>query len=77
MAHKHNEIVNRHRQNALVTFRPLVEAASIDEKQDIILDRASEAIFGEVDSGFSKSPNINLGGAGNIVRMLPRSAGES
>jgi len=71
MAHKHNKVVNKHRQNALATFRPLVEAASIDEKQDIILDRASEAIFGSIDSGFTKNPSNSVNGTQTLLRMLP------
>lgn len=72
MAHKHNQVVNKHRQNALATFRPLVEAANIDEKQDVILDRASEAIFGQSDSGFSKTTSNTVSGTQTLLRMLPR-----
>jgi hypothetical protein len=54
MAHRHNAIVNRHRQNSLATYRALVEAAGDQANRDIVLTKASESIFGPQGTGFSK-----------------------
>lgn len=61
MAHKHNEVVNRHRQNALQTFKALVDAAKEPSKQDIILTKAAECIFGHQETGFVKAADSGEG----------------
>ncbi|MBX3182885.1 MAG: hypothetical protein KIT72_18170 [Polyangiaceae bacterium] len=54
MAHRHNAIVNKHRQNSLVTYRALVEAAGDAVNRDIILAKAADSIFGQQTTGFTK-----------------------
>ena len=39
--HKHNSVVNRHRQNALLTYRALVEASAEKGTEDIVLAHAA------------------------------------
>ncbi len=51
-AHRHNFVVNRHRQNALSTFEAFVKAASDDDTKNAVLLRATEAIFSPVPSGY-------------------------
>lgn len=51
--HKHNSVVNRHRQNALLTYRALVEAASGKGNEDIVLAHAASCIFSPQDTGFA------------------------
>jgi hypothetical protein len=60
-SHKHNAVVNRHRQNALVTYRTIVEAATGSANTDIILNQASTCIFSPQETGFSshKSSTVN------------------
>lgn len=66
MAHRHNYIVNKHRQNALATFRAFVAAAGDDkEVKNAVLLQASSSIFTAQPSGyFSKQavqpPPTNL-----------------
>jgi hypothetical protein len=55
MAHRHNAVVNRHRQNALVTYRAIVDAAGDSSNSDIVLAKAAECIFSDQPSGFSRS----------------------
>lgn len=55
MAHRHNAIVNKHRQNSLVTYRALVEAAGDAANRDIILAKAAESIFASQGTAFAKS----------------------
>lgn len=71
LSHKHNEVVNRHRQNALATFTALAEATSDAASSDIVLSHAASCIFSPQDSGYIKS----AGGHGDSVpglQLLPR-----
>ena len=72
LAHKHNAIVNRHRQNALLTFNALVNAAGQPEARDIVLSYASACIFAPQDTGYTKP---SAGGADvptNIIQTVPK-----
>lgn len=53
-AHRHNAVVNKHRQNGLVTYGALVKAASAGANGDIVLTKAAECIFSAQPTGFSK-----------------------
>jgi hypothetical protein len=53
-AFRHNSVVNRHRQNALVTFKALVDAAGEMENRDIVLTKAAECNFAPQTTAFSK-----------------------
>jgi hypothetical protein len=55
IAHRHNAIVNKHRQNALVTYRALVDAAGDGANRDIVLTKAAECIFGPQPTGFGRA----------------------
>lgn len=73
LSHKHNEIVNRHRQNALLTFNALVEAADKPDARDIVLTYAAACIFAPQETGYTRpgsgaSPEIPT----NIIQAVPR-----
>ena len=51
-AHKHNEIVNRHRQNALRTFETFARAADDKDTKDAVLLQATKSIFEAQSSGY-------------------------
>lgn len=70
LAHRHNAIVNKHRQNALVTYRALVEAAGDSANRDIVLTRASECIFGAQPTGFGKA-DAGEPGAVSMISLSP------
>ncbi|MCZ8153739.1 MAG: hypothetical protein O9292_15275 [Rhodobacteraceae bacterium] len=53
--HKHNEIVNRHRQNALLTYKALVGASAAPEARDVVLQQAAHAIYQLHDTGYVKT----------------------
>lgn len=53
-AHRHNEVANRHRQNALLTYTTLTEAGGTVEARDTILQHAAAAIYTPSDSGYIK-----------------------
>ena len=62
-AQKHNETLNKHRANALMTFRAFVEGTSDVRVKDAILLQASQAAFAARPTGFDdperESPSIN------------------
>ena len=54
MAHKHNAVVNKHRENALRTYKALVESAPSQETKEIVLHHAAACIYAPQDSGYVK-----------------------
>lgn len=74
-AHQHNEIVNRHRQNALLTFESLVDAAQAENARDIVLNHAASSIFNPQDSGYARSQSsTNNGGiiSASMIDLIGR-----
>lgn len=73
LSHKHNALVNKHRQNSLMTFTALVEAAGKEETRDVILNHAASCIFAPQESGYIKgsanAPDIS---SKTIIETLPR-----
>ena len=51
---RHNWIVNRHRCNALLTFKTFASATSDKVTKNAVLLQATESIFGHQPSGFSE-----------------------
>jgi len=70
LSHKHNSIINKHRQNALMTFKALVEASGNNEAKEIVLAHASSCIFSPQDTGYTNSRG---GSAKSIIEFLPKS----
>jgi hypothetical protein len=70
LSHEHNAIVNRHRQNALLTFKALADAAAASESRDIVLTHASACIFSPQETGYTKGvQQTNVSG---LVESIPR-----
>lgn len=59
MASRHNQVVNKHRYNALLTYKAFAEATDNIDKKDTILSHAAVCIYGARDTGFSKGANQN------------------
>ena len=72
LAHRHNAVVNRHRENALLTFNALATAVGTDDKRDIVLTHAASCIFSPQETGYTKSSG-QLQGV-QVVEALPRIA---
>ncbi len=53
LSHKHNAIVNRHRQNALMTHRALIEAAGDHGIREAIMVQAAGCIFSPQNTGYT------------------------
>lgn len=61
LAHRHNAVVNRHRQNALATYTAIVKAANSTANSDIVLNRAADCIFSPQSTGYSKGDVVDSG----------------
>lgn len=70
--HKHNQIVNKHRQNALMTFQALTEAASTPETKDVVLNHAASCIFKPQDTGYIKDNSKGEKENKSIIQYMPR-----
>lgn len=55
-SHRHNFVVNQHRQNALTSFETFVEAARDDQTKSAVLMEATRCIFSPQTSGYTDSP---------------------
>lgn len=75
--HKHNSIVNRHRQNALMTHRALVEAAVEPGIRDAILVQAAGCIFSPQGTGYTGTNGGESSGAKSVVELLSKSGAKS
>ena len=71
LAHCHNTVVNRHRQNALMTYRALVEANKDSGNADIVLGHAARCIFSSRESGYTRGDNSNDGEV-SVMRHVAR-----
>jgi len=72
-ASRHNLIVNRHRQNALLTYQALTEAAKARGTEDIILAHAAACIYSPQETGFSKSGGEG-GGSKSVLELLTKNS---
>lgn len=70
--HKHNAVVNRHRQNALLTYRALVTAAEDTGTQDIVLAHAASCIFSPQETGFAHGKGDTGTGSKSVLELLTK-----
>jgi len=68
--YKHNSVINRHRQNALLTYCALVEAASNNDTGDIVLAHAASCIFSPQETGFNNRKGETSSGSNSILELL-------
>lgn len=69
LSHKHNSAVNKHRQNALLTFNSLVDAATSTDAKDVILNHAASCIFTPQETGFLKNQKPS---SQSVVGLMPK-----
>ena len=72
MSHTHNTIVNKHRQNALLTFRALADATTDEATRDVILTHASACIFSPQDTGYTKSDGKPPTPDPSVIGLIPK-----
>lgn len=70
--HKHNAVVNRHRQNALLTYRKLVEASGEKVTEDIVLAHAASCIFSPQETGFSHGKGELPTGSKSVLELMTK-----
>ncbi len=70
LAHKHNAVVNRHRQNALMTYTNIADAASEASNRDVILTHAAGCIFSPQPTGYSGEQSGEGASAKTVVELL-------
>lgn len=73
LSHKHNAIVNKHRQNALMTYKALADAATAGENRDVVLTHAAACIFGPQPTGYSQDAGTDMAKATSVVEVLGKS----
>lgn len=75
--HKHNSVVNRHRQNALLTYRSLVEATAGQGTEDIVLAHAASCIFSPQETGFAQGRGEGSSGSKSVLELLTKGGAKS
>ncbi len=73
-AHRHNQVTNKHRQNALMTYTTLAEAGNSPELRDAVLQHAAAAIYAPNDSGYLRNEERGYG-AQSLLALLPKQPG--
>lgn len=77
-AHRHNEIINRHRENALKTFKALADGSRNPDNKDIVLTHASQCIFSAQDTGYTKAAANESGSSvKSVIELLPKALGKA
>lgn len=74
LSNRHNEIVNRHRQNSLMTYKSLVDAGGTPEARDVILSHAASSVYSLHETGYTKPSASSASSRSSIVEMLPRAS---
>lgn len=77
LSHKHNVIVNRHRQQALQTFQALVDAAVDSGKSDIVLTHAASCIFAPQPTGYASETSGSSPPIKTVVELVGASVAKS
>ncbi len=70
--HKHNAIVNKHRQNALMTHSALVEASGDEGVRDAVLLQAASCIFSAQSTGYTTGGENESVNQKSMVEILSR-----
>lgn len=74
MSHKHNSVINKHRQNALLTHKALVEAASDSGARDAIMVHAASCIFAPQTTGYTHGQGeSDIGSPRSVIELASRS----
>lgn len=76
-SHKHNAVVNRHRQNALLTYQALVQASATQGTEDIVLAHAASCIFSPQETGFIQNKSESSPGSKSVLEFMTKGATKS
>lgn len=70
LAHKHNAIVNKHRQNALMTYKALADAAKESDVRQVVLTQAAACIFGPQMTGYIRESGNDSPTAKSAIELM-------
>lgn len=75
MSHRHNAIVNKHRQNALMTHRALIEGVTDSGVRDAVMVQAASCIFSPQQTGYTGGRSDGDGSTPrSIVEIMSRAS---
>mgnify|MGYP006088460341 CR=1 FL=1 len=70
--HKHNAIVNKHRQNALMTYKAMVDATDDPGSREAILIQAAGCIFNPQTTGYTMGSETPAVSGRSMVEILSK-----
>lgn len=70
--HKHNSIVNKHRQNALMTYKAMVDATDDLGSREAILIQAAGCIFNPQSTGYTVGSETPAVSGKSMVEILSK-----
>jgi len=70
--HKHNSIVNKHRQNALMTYKAMVDATDDPGSREAILIQAAGCIFNPQTTGYTIGGDTPAVSGRSMVEILSK-----
>lgn len=70
--HKHNSIVNKHRQNALMTYKAMVDATDDPGSREAILIQAASCIFNPQTTGYTAGAETPTVSGKSMVEILSK-----
>lgn len=70
--HKHNSIVNKHRQNALMTYKAMVDATDDPGSREAILIQAAGCIFNPQTTGYTVGSDTPAVSGKSMVEILSK-----
>lgn len=76
-ASKHNEILNKHRQNAITTFEKFVKSANDDRTKNAVLLQTVDAIFSQQNTGYNDNDNDVVSPQTKILEIINSSVKSS
>lgn len=74
---RHNQALNKHRANSLLTFQAFSQAASDGQTKDAVLLEATRAIFGLASTGYTKEQSGGSGGVTQVLELIRSETGKT
>ncbi len=73
LSHKHNDIVNKHRQNTLMTYKAIVEASGEEGVRDAVLLQAASCIFSSQATGYvNQGRDKDISNQKSVVEIMTK-----
>lgn len=69
LAHRHNAVINKHRQNALLTFNALADGTTSDAQRDVVVTAAANCIYAPQETGYGRASGAT---PPQLIEMVPK-----